>query len=108
MSGKKTCPECGGYHLHGAGVAWIRKYKDAYNCLSHYFTSARTGKIVFQQSDTCKRICKINALTAEVAKLREALQELVDWQNGPPLRSQKWLTGWAGAMDMAHKVLEGG
>lgn len=37
--------------------------------------------------------------------LRSALQELVDWQNGPPLSSRKWLDGWEDAMKKAKKLL---
>lgn len=42
-------------------------------------------------------------LAAENAGLRDALQELVDWQNGPPLIA--WTEQWQAAMDRAAKAL---
>lgn len=44
------------------------------------------------------------AIDREIA-LREALQELYDWQNGPPLSSRTWLDGWGGAMKKAQVAL---
>lgn len=46
---------------------------------------------------------KAKALLAEAL---DALQELRDWQNGPPLLSEKWTTGWGNAMAKADAVLE--
>jgi hypothetical protein len=45
-------------------------------------------------------------LRLRVSELQGALQELYDWQNGPPLLSPKWLRGWGDAMDGAEKVME--
>ncbi len=39
------------------------------------------------------------------AGLRDALEELYDWQNGLPLPSQKWVDGWGGAMKKAAAAL---
>lgn len=44
------------------------------------------------------------AIDREIA-LREALQELYDWQNGPPLSSRRWLYGWGSAMKKAQVAL---
>jgi len=41
----------------------------------------------------------------QIERLREALQELHDWQNGPPLLDEKWLTGWGNAMKKAEACL---
>ena len=46
---------------------------------------------------------KLLTLNTENERLREALQELYDWQNGPPLiRKAKQ---WQAAMDKAEKLL---
>lgn len=37
--------------------------------------------------------------------LAEALQELRDWQNGPPLDTAKWLKGWGEAMGKSEAAL---
>jgi len=47
----------------------------------------------------------IERLAKELAEAVEALQRLVDWQNGPPLLTPKWADGWGGAMDRAQAVL---
>lgn len=39
----------------------------------------------------------------KVAELRDALAELVDWQNGPPLPTYR--EPWQAAMDKANKLL---
>jgi hypothetical protein len=39
----------------------------------------------------------------EIERLREALQELVDWQNGPPLVT--YTDGWNKAMEKARAAL---
>lgn len=45
------------------------------------------------------------AMCAEIERLRAALENLMDWQHGPPLiRSAK---GWNKAMEQANKALEG-
>lgn len=46
---------------------------------------------------------------AEIAQLRDALQELHDAQNGPPLHTQSDIEFWEGAMAKAKMLLrEGG
>ena len=40
----------------------------------------------------------------EIERLREALQELVDWQNGPPLVA--YTDGWNNAMEKARAALK--
>jgi len=42
----------------------------------------------------------------EIERLREALQELVDWQNGPPLVT--YTDGWNKAMEKASAALKEG
>lgn len=37
--------------------------------------------------------------------LAEALEELMDWQNGPPLSTIKWTTGWNAAMEKARAAM---
>ena len=44
-------------------------------------------------------------LRAEKAELCDALETLMDWQNGPPLSSCKWITGWGDAMENAERLL---
>ena len=48
----------------------------------------------------------LRSLEAENEKLREALQKLVDEQNGPPLLSRE--QQWNEAMNLAAKLLGGG
>lgn len=48
---------------------------------------------------------KLKEKDTEINKLREALMELMAWQNGPPLiRDEK---GWTAAMEKANTVLAG-
>ena len=42
----------------------------------------------------------------KIERLREALQELVDWQNGPPLVT--YTDGWNKAMEKARAALKEG
>ena len=44
-------------------------------------------------------------MNARIAELLDALEELMDWQNGPPLSSLKWLEGWGNAMAEAERLL---
>jgi len=48
------------------------------------------------------------ALRVENERLRRALGELVDWQNGPPLLGKKWVGGWGHAMELARDALAPG
>ena len=75
-------------------VTRINEFRADYHRWSECFAFFREIKaaIVEQQDET--------------DRLREALQELVDWQNGPPLSSQKWLDGWGGAMKKAQEILQ--
>lgn len=36
-----------------------------------------------------------------IERLADALQNLMDWQNGPPIHTQQWITGWEAAMARA-------
>ena len=47
---------------------------------------------------------EIELLRKERDGLREALQELVDWQNGPPLVT--YTDGWNKAMEKARAALK--
>ena len=49
---------------------------------------------------------EIEKLREERSRLREALQELVDWQNGPPLVT--YTDGWNKAMEKARAALKEG
>jgi hypothetical protein len=49
---------------------------------------------------------EIELLRKERDGLREALQELVDWQNGPPLVT--YTDGWNKAMEKARAALKEG
>jgi hypothetical protein len=44
-------------------------------------------------------------LEAQISELCDALEDLMDWQNGPPLSSYKWVTGWGDAMATAERLL---
>lgn len=44
-------------------------------------------------------------LIAAAPELLNALEELVDWQNGPPLLGPKWEPGWNNAMSMARAAI---
>lgn len=50
-----------------------------------------------------RRESEIAALRAEIAALKDALEELVSHQNGPPLPT--WAEGWQAAMDKAERLL---
>lgn len=50
---------------------------------------------------------EVGELRKELAAAKDALQDLYDWQNGPPLSSYSWLKGWGNAMAKAEKVLTG-
>ena len=53
-----------------------------------------------------KRVAIIQAaIERAVNQHREAIEELVDWQNGPPLLSPKWLNGWNRAMEKACALI---
>lgn len=45
------------------------------------------------------------AAADEIERLRQALSDLYDWQNGPPLSTDRWLTGWGNAMKAAERCL---
>jgi hypothetical protein len=47
---------------------------------------------------------EIELLRKERDRLRETLQELVDWQNGPPLVT--YTDGWNKAMEKARAALK--
>jgi hypothetical protein len=42
---------------------------------------------------------------AQNDRLVKALQELMDWQNGPPLLGPKWEPGWNAAMEQSRSAL---
>lgn len=46
-----------------------------------------------------------NDLIREIGRLREALESLYDWQNGPPILKPSWLKGWNDAMEKAAELL---
>jgi len=48
------------------------------------------------------------AMDEAVKPYKDALEELADWQNGPPLLSQKWLDGWNDAMAKAWELTGAG
>jgi hypothetical protein len=52
-----------------------------------------------------KLIAENETMNARIAELLDALEELMDWQNGPPLSSLKWLEGWGNAMAEAERLL---
>jgi hypothetical protein len=56
-------------------------------------------------ADMAALIAENEQLRAEKAELRDALEDLMDWQNGPPLSSYKWVTGWGDAMATAERLL---
>jgi hypothetical protein len=45
----------------------------------------------------------VNPLQTEIGDLREALSDLMDWQNGPPLPT--YTKGWTAAMERAEALL---
>jgi hypothetical protein len=51
-------------------------------------------------TDICDRL---DAKDAEIAALRDALEELMAWQNGPPLET--YIEGWTKAMENAQRRL---
>ena len=51
-------------------------------------------------------LCEIERLRQRLDNAKEALQQLVDYQNGCPLPTYK--KGWTAAMNKAHSVLSGG
>lgn len=58
---------------------------------------------------TCCDACA--AKDAEIARLRDALQDLCDAQNGPPLHTKRDIEFWEEAMSKARNLLhnaEGG
>ena len=48
---------------------------------------------------------ELAAANARAGQLADALQELLDWQNGPPLNTPKYEKGWGNAMRMAEEAL---
>lgn len=56
-------------------------------------------------ADMAKLIAENKTMNARIAELLDALEELMDWQNGPPLSSCKWITGWGDAMENAERLL---
>lgn len=56
-------------------------------------------------ADMAKLIAENETMNARIAELLDALEELMDWQNGPPLSSYKWVTGWGDAMATAERLL---
>ena len=56
-------------------------------------------------ADMAKLIAENETMNARIAELLDALEELMDWQNGPPLSSDKWVTGWGDAMATAERLL---
>jgi hypothetical protein len=60
----------------------------------------------YSQCPTCgKSRSNYAELMKENERMREALEELMDWQNGPPLSSAKWVEGWGNAMAEAERLL---
>jgi G3E family GTPase len=58
--------------------------------------------------DEAMKISRLHCeLQREINRCREALEELVDWQNGPPLSTDRWVTGWNHAMELARAALGG-
>jgi hypothetical protein len=45
-------------------------------------------------------------LIAAAPELYEALEELLDWQNGVPLDTPKYRKGWGGAVEKAKAALK--
>jgi len=56
---------------------------------------------IISQNEFLKHMCKWQE--KEIVRLREALSDLVDWQNGPPLAT--YTEGWNAAMKKAHEAL---
>lgn len=56
-------------------------------------------------ADMAKLIAENKTMNARIAELLDALEELMDWQNGPPLSSAKWVEGWGNAMATAERLL---
>lgn len=50
-------------------------------------------------------VAAIRGVLSLVGKLRDALESLVDHQNGPPLLKKSWLDGWNVAMAKAAELL---
>lgn len=66
-----------------------------------------------EHASDCKRWAPLPTITVVEtplnggveAALREALQELSDWQNGPPLMGDKWENGWGNAIRLTDAAL---
>lgn len=53
----------------------------------------------------CSAPADVDYLLSMVDRQREALEDLYDWQNGPPLLKPSWLKGWNDAMEKAADLL---
>ena len=51
-------------------------------------------------------LVEVDRLRAELARALDALRDLYDEQNGPPLEHPRHKASWQAAMDKANKLLE--
>lgn len=70
-------------------------------------TSGRRCAVAFMSDDgiTDDEMEANARLIAAAPDLLAALEELVDWQNGPPLLGPKWEPGWNNAMSMVRAAI---
>jgi chromosome segregation ATPase len=64
---------------------------------------AITDKVANLSADKAVLECQLTTAKATIAELREALSDLCDWQNGPPLVTYE--EGWTAAMKKARELL---
>lgn len=57
------------------------------------------GRVFFEVMSEC------TGYKAECERLRAALSDLVDAQNGPPILKKSWCDGWNKAMTAAYELL---
>ena len=82
-----------------AEIAWL---KERDNVAKWYETLVTREKIGTAHTPSLRAY--IEQLEAEIARLREALQTLVDVQNGPPL--EKYRVEWEQVMNNAESLLK--
>ena len=78
---------------------------NAYKLLINDLSKAETERDALREELARFREREV-ILEGRMDKMRDALETLMDWQNGPPLLGEKWETGWGNAMEQARAILE--